>query len=107
MQSVLTGEGGRAMSPPVIIGVGQLRNRSAQEHDAREPAQLIAEAVEMALEDTGASGAIRGNVDALDVVNVVSWPYADLPGLLSEGLGIVPAHCVHSGVGGHQPPRLV
>jgi acetyl-CoA C-acetyltransferase len=107
MQSVLTGEGGREMSPPVIIGVGQLRNRSAEEHDAREPAQLIAEAVELAFEDTGAGSAIRGKVDALDVVNVASWPYADLPGLLSEGLGIVPAHCVHSGVGGNQPPRLV
>jgi acetyl-CoA acetyltransferase len=95
------------MSQPVIIGVGQLRNRSAEEHDAREPASLIAEAVELAFEDTGASSAIRGKVNALDVVNVVSWPYADLPGLLCEGLGIVPAQRLHSGVGGHQPARLV
>src|SRR5258708_39459688 len=78
------------MRQPVIIGVGQLRNRSAEERDAREPADLIAEAVELALADAGASSAIRGKVDALDVVNVVSWPYADLPGLLSEWLGIAP-----------------
>ncbi len=95
------------MRQPVIIGVGQLRNRSAEERDAREPADLIAEAVELALADAGASSAIRGKVDALDVVNVVSWPYADLPGLLSEWLGIAPAYRVHSGVGGNQPPRLV
>ena len=39
------------MRQPVIIGVGQLRNRSAEERDAREPADQIAEAVELALAD--------------------------------------------------------
>lgn len=95
------------MRHPVIIGVGQLRNRSVEERDAREPADLIAEAVELAFEDTGKGAPVRGAVDALDVVNVVSWAYGDLPGLLAERLRITPSHRVHSDVGGQQPPRLV
>jgi acetyl-CoA acetyltransferase len=95
------------MRYPVLIGVGQLRNRSIEERDAREPADLIVEAIELALEDTGANGAVRSAADALDVVNVVSWPYGDLPGLLAGRLGIAPQQRQHSDVGGNQPPRLV
>src|SRR3989442_7518006 len=100
-------EGTIWMTQPIIIGLGQLPNRSTKEEDAREPADLIAEAVELALEDTGDSRAVRGGVDSLDVVNVVSWPYGNLPGLLSERLGIAPRRRQHSEVGGNQPPRLV
>lgn len=95
------------MRHPIIIGIGQLRNRSVEERDAREPAELIAEAIELALQDTGAGGAVRAAVDALEVVNVISWAYSDLPGLLTERLGITPRHRQHSDVGGNQPPRLV
>jgi len=95
------------MGQPVIIGTGQLRNRSTHEEDAREPAHLIAEAITLALAETGADSAVRAAVDSIDVVNVVSWLYDDLPGLLAERVGITPQHRYHSEIGGNQPPRLV
>ena len=89
------------------MGVGQLRNRSTELADAREPADLIADAIGLALADTTVADAARSAVDSLDVVNVTCWPYADLPALLAGRAGIAPAHRVHSDVGGNQPPRLV
>ena len=72
------------MGQPVIVDTGQLRNRSTHEEDAREPAHLIAEAITLALAETGADSAVRAAVDSIDVVNVVSWLYDDLPGLLAR-----------------------
>jgi acetyl-CoA acetyltransferase len=95
------------MPTPVIIGVGQLRNRGTEPADALEPADLIAGAAELALADATATDALRAAIDALDVVNVVSWPYADLPGLLAARLGLAPGRREHSDVGGNQPTRLV
>jgi hypothetical protein len=92
------------MKQTVIIGVGQLRNRSTKEEDAHEPADLIAEAIMLALADTGAGDAARAAVDALDVVNVMSWLYDALPGELAERAGITPQRKHHSEVGGNQPP---
>jgi hypothetical protein len=54
------------MKQPILIGVEQLRNRSVEERDAREPADLMVEAVELALEDTGIAGAVRAAVDSID-----------------------------------------
>ena len=54
------------MKQPILIGVEQLRNRSALLDAAREPADLMVEAVELALEDTGIAGAVRAAVDSID-----------------------------------------
>jgi acetyl-CoA C-acetyltransferase len=41
------------------------------------------------------------------VVNEVSWPYADLVGLLCETLGIAPRHREYGPVGGETPVRFL
>lgn len=96
---------------PVIIGVGDVRNKSQDAADAVEPMQLMMQAILNALEDAttslSASGKLRSSIDSLSVVATWTWPYSDLPGLLAERLGIQPKHKVYSEHGGNQPIRLL
>lgn len=92
---------------PVVIGVGDFINRSKQAEDAIEPLQLMLNAVQEAFKDTGLSAktleGLRGAVDSLDVVRTWTWPYPDLPGLISERLGINPQRKHYTDHGGNQP----
>jgi acetyl-CoA C-acetyltransferase len=93
---------------PVIIGVGQLRhNREKTVEGAREPADLIADAVRLAAADSGAGDAVLARAQLMDLVRVISWDYEDLPGEVSRRLGISPAETDHSDIGGNRPPKLV
>lgn len=74
---------------PVIIGVGDIRNRSTAVADAKEPAALMLEAIQLALQDTAASTfEIQAAIDSIDVVKTWTWPYPDLPALLAQKLGV-------------------
>ena len=55
---------------PVIVGVGDIKNRSTKVEDAREPAQLMLDAIQSALEDTGLqdTACLREHIDSIDVV---------------------------------------
>lgn len=86
---------------PVLIGVGEVTEGEVA--TPREPADLIVEAFSRALDDTGATAGVRAVVRRLDVINVASWPYDDLPGLLSERAGIEPTERLHTDWGGNQP----
>jgi len=96
---------------PVIVGVGEVRNRSQHVADAVEPMQLILQAILNALEDATTASSARAklcsSIDSLSVVATWTWPYSDLPSLLAEKLGIQPKHRVYSEHGGNQPIRLV
>jgi len=96
---------------PVIIGVGDVRNRSQDVADAVEPMQLMLQAILNALGDTTTASSAReklySSIDSLSVVATWTWPYSDLPGLLAEKLGIQPKHRIYSEQGGNQPIRLV
>jgi acetyl-CoA acetyltransferase len=96
---------------PVIIGVGDVKNRSQDVADAMEPMHLMMQAILNALEDATtalwASGKLRSSIDSLSVVATWTWPYLDLPGLLAERLGIQPKHKIYSEHGGNQPIRLL
>lgn len=92
---------------PVLVGVGQVRNNRDRTVDgAREPAELMLEALRLAAEDAG-SPRLLTEADSIDAVNVVSWNYADLPGLLAGRLGAQPTHRFYSPVGGQWPARLL
>lgn len=91
---------------PVIIGVGQYVNRSEDLADAREPLEMMVTAARAAEADAGVPG-LLSRIDSLQVVNIISWPYADAPGLLAERLGAQPAHTLYSSIGGETPQRLV
>jgi acetyl-CoA C-acetyltransferase len=92
---------------PVLVGVGQLRNnRERTVAGAREPAELMLDALARAARDAG-TPRLLADADSIDVVNVVSWIYDDLPGLLAARLGAHPKHRFASPIGGQWPARLL
>jgi hypothetical protein len=97
-------------STPIVIGVGDFINRSKRVEDAIEPLQLMINAIEEAIEDTGLSessvNSLRAAVDSLDVVRTWTWPYPDLPGLIAERLRINPSRKHYTDHGGNQPGVL-
>ena len=100
--------GGRAT--PIVVGVGDVVNRSTKLEDAIEPMQLMLQAVILALKDTNLPPSIapqlQSNIDSVDIVGSWTWPYPDLPGLLSEKLAVHPQHKHYSPHGGNQPGKL-
>jgi acetyl-CoA acetyltransferase len=96
---------------PVIIGVADIKNRSTAVEHTKEPATLMLEAIDSAIQDASTSRefavAVRSSIDSIDVVRTWTWPYTDLPGLLSEKLGVQPKHRSYSEHGGNQPVKLL
>lgn len=93
---------------PVIIGVGDVKNRNV--NNAKEPATLMLEAIEIALKDASPTSIsdLKSAIDSIDVVKTWTWPYPDLPGLLSERLGVQDSvkWKRYSEHGGNQPGKL-
>jgi hypothetical protein len=79
---------------PIVVGVGDVKNASKKAEDAVEPMWLMHQAIKIAINDTelspSATAELQSNIDGLDIVASWTWPYPDLPGLLSEKLGINP-----------------
>ncbi|KAL8820102.1 MAG: hypothetical protein Q9191_007585 [Dirinaria sp. TL-2023a] len=96
---------------PILIGVGDFKNESTKIADAIEPMQLMLQASLRALEDATSVPSLKeglqSKIDSVNVVRTWTWPYADLPGLLSGRLGIRPKHSVYSEQGGNQPVKLL
>ncbi|MFS2110834.1 acetyl-CoA acetyltransferase [Sphingomonas sp. Sphisp140] len=90
---------------PVILGIGESIDRPFAISSAREPLALMADAVHAAGEDAG--GGLLAQVDALDVVSIVSWRYSDAAASLCAELGIAPALRANHAVGGESPVRLI
>jgi acetyl-CoA C-acetyltransferase len=94
---------------PVIIGCGETIDRPGDcpgnEAPPREPAQLMADALRLA--DADAGGGWLDRLGSLDVVNSVSWRYADLPGRVARLLGRRPARLSYGAVGGETPVRFL
>ncbi len=90
---------------PVIVGVGEIKDRPDHRSAGREPAALIEAALRRAEGDAGA--ALLDRLDSLDVVNVVSWRYDDLPGLLADRLGAAPRWRRHGEIGGQTPVQFL
>jgi acetyl-CoA C-acetyltransferase len=91
---------------PIIVGVGQVVNRSEGPEDAREPLDLMTEAVRSAADDAQATGLLE-RADSVQVVNTVSWAYRDAPGTLAEAIAAQPQEKVYTAVGGNGPQWLV
>ena len=98
-------------SIPVVIGVGDIINRSHRIEDAVEPMFLMQRAIISAINDTllplHRARDLQASIDSIDVVASWTWPYHDLPGLLSQELHIQPKQKNYSKHGGHQPMKLV
>jgi acetyl-CoA acetyltransferase len=95
---------------PIIIGVADVVNRSTKVEDAREPLDLIVEAVHSSIRDTGvaprAADKLRSSINSIDVVATWTWPYPDLPGSIAKKLGIEVSHKHYTSHGGNQSGKI-
>ena len=86
---------------PVLIGVGQINQRD-DASTTMDPIELMVAAARCA----GGDPALRA-VDAIRVVNLLSWRYQDPGRLLGERLGVEKVSTQYTGVGGNVPQSLV
>ncbi|CZR64499.1 uncharacterized protein PAC_14397 [Phialocephala subalpina] len=95
---------------PIVVGVGDIKNRSLKVEDAIEPMKLMLQATQKALDDTklvsSTAKELQSKIDHVGVVNTWTWLYPDLPGLISDNLGIKPKYKVLSHHGGDSPAKL-
>ncbi|KAM3423890.1 hypothetical protein BST61_g1285 [Cercospora zeina] len=95
---------------PVIIGVGDVVNRSKKVEDAIEPLQLMIQAIQKAMQDTGLAAStlaeVQRSIDSLSVVHTWTWP-ADYPTLIAQRLAFKPLHSEYSAIAGNQPVKLI
>ncbi len=91
---------------PIIVGIGQITDRSGALEQAQHPLQMAHKAALSCIEDLG-NPQILKHIQAVTVVNMFSWRYRDPAGLLSEMLDINPTIKEYSNVGGNTPQWLV
>jgi len=95
---------------PIVVGVGDIKNRSLKLEDAVEPMQLMLQAILRAIQDTKLPSSVakelQSKIDSVGVVNTWTWVYPNLPGLISEKLGVKPKYQVLSHHGGDSPAKL-
>jgi acetyl-CoA C-acetyltransferase len=92
---------------PVIVGVGHVTRRPDDLASTTEPADLLAAAVLEATGDAGLGPADRARIDRLEVINLLSWKYADPAGAVAARAGLGAAVAGYGPVGGEQPTLLV
>ncbi|MCH8008579.1 MAG: acetyl-CoA acetyltransferase, partial [Chloroflexi bacterium] len=95
-----------ALEYPIIVGAGQLTNRSVDAQTAKEPLELMELASRRAEADAG-GGALLAKVDSVQVVNVLAWPSADPPADLAARLNAQPSETFYTTIGGNTPQSLV
>ncbi|ETS80692.1 hypothetical protein PFICI_08221 [Pestalotiopsis fici W106-1] len=95
---------------PVIVGVGDFKNKSLKVEDAHDPSELMIRAIQAALADTGLGTDIQHNlsaqIDSISVVPPWTWTYPDLPGLLASRLKVLPQHTYLAPHGGNGPALI-
>ena len=96
---------------PIILSVGDIKNKSTKVEDAIEPMKLMVQASFLALKDSSLSPSkikeLQSRIDSVSVVNTWTWNYNDLPGLVGESLGVNPKYKILSHHGGDSPAKLV
>ncbi len=85
---------------PVLVGAGQVNDR--RDDATLEPVDLMAMAAREA-----ADPRVLQAVDAIRVVNLLSWRYRDPGLLLGARIGAGPAATYYTGVGGNTPQSLL
>jgi acetyl-CoA C-acetyltransferase len=90
---------------PVIIGTGQVLQRSDSPLDAMDPVAMMVEAIRHAASDAGLNSV--PSPDALRVVGLLSWNYGNPAHFIASDLGLTPKELGLSGMGGNTPQTLV
>ena len=88
---------------PIIIGVGEIRQKEFTLDNTLEPAELMLSAIRDAAKDSTLD---TSHIDSISVVPPWSWNYANLPELLAHKLDIQPSHLELASHGGHTPALL-
>lgn len=98
----------KALDPnlPVIVGVGQLLNRTDKGADPLEPVKLMAEAAAIAETDTGVTGLLK-RAQVVAAVPTISWRYRDPGAIVAELHGAQEAKTWYASVGGNTPQSLM
>ena len=96
-----------ASRTPVIVGVGQVNDRTEDPVAALDPVALMAAALREADKDAG--GGWLAHADLLAVVQQIGWPDLNpIVDRVAAALGIAPAHCTETtGPMGDSPIRLL
>ena len=84
---------------PVIVGVGQILNRSKNLDDAVEPIQMMLEALSQAEKDSEAK--VLPAATSIRVIKGV-WDYGDPAGYIAEKIGCAKAETIGTLFGGNQ-----
>ena len=84
---------------PVLVGVGQVLQRVDDPRDGVEPLELMAQAVECALEDAGAPELVK-RADTFRVIRG-AWRYEDPARVLAERFGASRAKTMRTPFGGN------
>jgi acetyl-CoA C-acetyltransferase len=92
---------------PVIVGVGQWSNRVDRGEPAVEPADMMAEALRRAAEDSGAGARVLVSADAVRVSQSLSRRYPNPARLVAERVGATPRDEAVTPIGGNEPQALV
>jgi acetyl-CoA C-acetyltransferase len=92
---------------PVLVGVGQWSNRVDRGEAAVEPADMMAEALRRAAEDSGAGTRALVGADAVRVSRSLSRHYRNPARLVAERLGASPRDEAVTAIGGNEPQGLV
>lgn len=90
---------------PVIIGTGQVLQRSDSPTDAMDPVAMMVEAIRTAASDAGLSTV--PSPDAIRVVGLLAWNYGNPAHFIAQDLGLSPRELGLSGMGGNTPQTLV
>lgn len=94
------------LNTPIIVGVGEVRNKETHSSHAIEPVDLILQAIQRAFTDASLSKIESARADSISVVPPWTWAYPDLPALLAERLQVQPSHLRIGDHGGNQPALL-
>ncbi len=89
---------------PIIVGAAQF-TQAGDVQTPLDPMGLMEKTGAMALSQAGTG--LASSVDCVWVSNILSWGYADAPGLLARRLGLVPKHTHYSIMSGHTPQAFV
>ena len=90
---------------PIIVGVGQITQRPGAERPL-EPLGLMVAASRAAEADAAAPGLLQ-SIDALRVINVLSWPSKAPAHDLAKALAVAPREAIYTAVGGNTPQWVV
>lgn len=85
---------------PVLVGYGQVNQR--QESAVTEPVDLMEQAVRVSADQR-----VLKAVDAVRIVNLLSWRYRDAGLLLAQRIGAPDATTRYTSIGGNVPQSLV